>query len=218
MAEQGTEISVESKRRTAREPYSGLNVLRTEAKDDLAAALAQIRQYIEPKDFIEEMYVRDQAHYDWQLMRARRIETAILNNALERALKQILHQILHPPIDHSKYGLLDGEQLQSDLQQRELQSQTSAYAWLFNAEAKGRVSDLLRDAGIDESAIEAQAFCLVADDLEKARRMVRSAEDGRDKALRSIAKHRKNFAKRLRGASDRVLVADQVPSVAPEVN
>jgi len=76
----------------------------------------------------------------------------------------------------------------------------------------------LRKAGLDESAIEAQAFCLVADDLEKARLMVNSAEDGRDKALRSIDKHRKNFAKRLRRASDRVLAADQVPSMAAEVN
>ena len=218
MAELGTELPVKSRRRKARDPYSGLNVLRTEAKDDLAAVLAQIRQYIEPKDPIEEMYVRDQAHYAWQLMRARRIETAILNNALERALKQILRQILQPPIDHSKYGLLDGEQLQSDLQQREFQSSKLAHEWLFDAAAKGRVSDLLREAGLDESAIEAEAFCLVADDLEKARRMVKSAEDGRDKALRSIDKHRKNFAKRLRRASDRVLAADQVPSLAPEVN
>lgn len=215
MAEE-IEIPVKTKRRKARDPYSGLNVLRTESKDDFNRVLAQITQYIQPKDFIEEMRVADMAYYSWEIMLARRIKTDVLNNALEGALKEILHRILNPPIDTSEYWL--DTLLQSEIKKQKLESQKIAYAWMFDPEAKRRVLDLLREAGLDLSAIEAQAFCLVADDLEKARRMVKSAEDGRDKALRKIAKHRKGFANQLRGASDRVLAADQVPSIATAVN
>jgi hypothetical protein len=213
MAERETELPAKSRRR---DPYSGQIVLRTESKDDYDAALAQIWQYIEPKDLIEEMYVREEAHYTWQLMRARRIETNILNNALQTALGRVLAQILYPPIDHSG-SILYQDARTEQLQQQEFQSKKLAYEWLSDPDAKRRVSDLLVEAGFDGSAIEAEAFCLVEDDLENARRMVKSAEDGRDKALRKLAKHRKTFANQLRGASDRVL-ADQVPSIAGAVN
>jgi hypothetical protein len=72
----------------------------------------------------------------------------------------------------------------------------------------------LKEAGLDESAIEAKAYTLVADDLEKANRMLESAREGRDRALRSIAKYRKSLAAQLRRNSDRVLGADQVPLIA----
>jgi hypothetical protein len=207
MAELGTELPARSRRRKARDPYSGLNVLRTESKDDLARVLAQIRQYIEPEDFIEEMYVRDMAHYSWDIMLYRRIKTGILNNAFKKAAQQILCQIQYP-----RAGTL------SRAVDKYLASIDTAYQWLFDPEVKRRVSSMLEEAGLDESAIEAQAFILVADDLAKADRMLKSAEDGRDKALRRIAKHRKGFADQLRGASDRVIAADQVPSIATAVN
>ena len=54
-----------------------------------------------------------------------------------------------------------------------------------------QVASLLKEAGLDEFAIEAKAYTLVADDLENANRMSKSAREGRDKALRSIAKYRR---------------------------
>ena len=77
-----------------------------------------------------------------------------------------------------------------------------------------RVASLLKEAGLDEFAIEAKAYTLVADDLENANRMLKSAREGRDKALRSIAKYRKSLAVQLRRNSDRALVADQAPLIA----
>jgi hypothetical protein len=54
---------------------------------------------------------------------------------------------------------------------------------------------------------------IAADDLEKADRMLDSAQAGRDKAIRAIAKHRKSFADLLERNSDRALAADEVPDL-----
>jgi hypothetical protein len=201
MTELGTELPAKSMRRKERDPYSRPNVLRTELKEDSIRVLEKIREYIGPTNPIDEMYVDDAAHYTWQVMRYRRIETGIWNNALSTALVRVLNQIQFPPTVNGAWTL-----------KKYSAAEQSAYDWLFD---KGRVSALLEEAGLDESAIEAEAFRRVADDLEKARRMLMSAEDSRDKAFRRIAKSRKNgFADQLRRASDRVIAEDQVPSIA----
>ena len=73
------------------------NVLRTESKADLAKLRADIRQGIEPIDFIEREYVQDIVYHTWDIMRYQRVTTGILNNALRKALAQILSEILLPP-------------------------------------------------------------------------------------------------------------------------
>jgi hypothetical protein len=99
-----------------------------------------------------------------------------------------------------------------------LASENLAWDWLFthNDEIKRQVLSLLQVAGFDESAIEAEAYRLVADDLAKADRMLKAAQDRRDKNLRMIAKLRKSLAQQLRRNSDRVLAADKVPSIASD--
>ena len=89
-----------------------------------------------------------------------------------------------------------------------------SHAWLLDPESKRQVAGLLKEAGLAEFAIEAKAYTLVAGELENANRMLESAREGRDRALRSIAKYRKSLALQLRRNSDRVLAADQVPLIA----
>jgi hypothetical protein len=201
-----TELPAKSGRRKARELYSGLNVLRTESKAEFAKLLGEISQYIEPNNPIEEMYVNDIASDTWDIMRYRRVITGILNNAFRTALARILRQIMFPP------GML------VRAIDTWLASENLAYDWLFkhNDEIKRRVLSLLQEAGFDESAIEAEAYRLAADDLAKADRMLKAAQDRRDKDLRMIAKLRKSLAQQLRRNSDRVLAADKVPSIASD--
>jgi hypothetical protein len=177
------------------------NVLRTESKADLAKIRADISQDIEPTDFIEREYVQDVVYHTWEIMRYHRVITGILNNALREALARILNEILFPPSTVMALKCWTA-------------SQHLSHGWLLDPESKRRVSTLLKEAGLDESAIEAKAYTLVADDLEKANRMLNSAREGRDKALRSIAKYRKSLAVQLRRNSDRVLAADEVPLIA----
>jgi hypothetical protein len=176
-------------------------VLRTESKADLAKLLADLSRDIEPRDSIERTYVEDGAYHVLEIMRYRRIKTGILNNALKTALVQILRQIQFPPSTGLSYKYW-------------LAPERLAYDWLFDQEGKRRVMSLLQEAGFDESAIEAAAYRLVADDLEKAGRMLDNAQERRDKALRAIAKYRKSFADQLRRSCDRVLAADETPRIA----
>ena len=81
-------------------------------------------------------------------------------------------------------------------------------------EDRRRVLSLLKEAGFDESAIEAEAYTMVAKDLENADRMLKAAQEGRDKALRSLGKYRKSLAAHVRRNSDRLLAADEAPSIA----
>jgi hypothetical protein len=184
--------------------YSRLNVLRTESEADLSKLLADISRDIGPTSVIERIYVQEVVSYTWDVMRYRRIKTGILNNAFRTAVERILNQTLLPSIPTSPELLVESQSALKSLSHR----------WLLNQEGKYSVLSALEEAGFDESAIEAEAYMLVANDLEKADRMLNSARAGRDKALRSIAKYRKSFADQLRRSSDRVLAADEVSSIA----
>jgi hypothetical protein len=71
---------------------------------------------------------------------------------------------------------------------------------------------------MDESAIEAQAFRLCADDLERLDRMLTLAEARRDKALRCLAEYRQIFAKQVRESTDRILDNEDVPRLVSVVS
>src|ERR1700738_3825350 len=77
--------------------------------------------------------------------------------------------------------------------------------------AKTQVATLLRKFGLDEAAVEAEAFRLRAEDLERFDRMLALAEVRRDKALRSIADFRQSMAEQIKHTTDRILENDEVP-------
>jgi hypothetical protein len=187
-------------RRKASDRYTRANVLRTESKEDFSELLADFTQDIGPTNSIERTYVQDLVCYTWDIMRYRRIKTGLLNNALMKALTLILYRIQLPPSTQM-------------LPERHNAAAGLAYEWLSLEEAKRSVATLLEEAGLDDSAIEAEAYIIAADELENADRMLNSAQAGRDKALRAIAKYRKSFADLLERNSDRVLAADEVSGI-----
>jgi hypothetical protein len=140
-------------------------------------------------------------HHTWDIRRYERVKTGILDNALRKALARILNEILLPP------GLIKRlECLMS--------SQSLSYWWLLDPESSRQIEALLKEAGRDKSAIDAEAYTLVADDLEKVHRLLKSARHGWDKALRSVARYRESLAGQLRQNCDRVLVVDRAPLIA----
>ncbi|SHH72090.1 hypothetical protein [Bradyrhizobium erythrophlei] len=194
-----------NKTREARDLLSEFKVLRTESKADAVKILAAISQDIGPIDFLERIWVQEAAFYTWDTMRYRRVKTGILDNALTKALERILNRVKFPgPL--SMNGKLHLEDRKA--------SEILAHEWLNDPEGRRRVLSLLEEAGFDESAIEAEAYTMVAKDLENADRMLKAAQEGRDKALRSLAKYRKSLAAHVRRNSDRVLAADEAPSIA----
>jgi len=184
-------------RRKANRRNTRTNVLRTESEEEFFELLAGFTQDIGPKNFIERTCVDDVVYSTWDIMRYRRIKTGLMNNAFMKALTRILYRIQYPP----------STQL---LPERHKAAAGLAYDWLILEEANRNVATLLEEAGLDDSAIEAEAYMIAADELEKADRMLNSAQASRDKALRAIAKYRKSFAHLLEQKSDRVLAADEV--------
>lgn len=143
------------RRRKARGLYSSLNVLQTESSSDFAQLLADFIQDIRPANAFEKTCVHDITSDTWDIMRYRRIKNGRLNNALKSALTKILCRL--------EFTRSAAENLASQ--------------WLYFPESKRQVMSLLQEAGFDESAIEAEAFRLVADDLRNIYQMLDAAQD-----------------------------------------
>ena len=86
-----------------------------------------------------------------------------------------------------------------------------ARGWFKNNKAKTQVATLLRKFGLDEGAIEAEAFRLCSEDVERLDRMLTISEIRREKALRCIVDYRQIFSKQLQQAANRILENDDVP-------
>ena len=192
------------KTRKSRALSSGLFVLRTELEIDLDKMLAEISLDIGPIDFLERTWVDDTAFYTLEKMRYRRIKTRILDNALAEALERILRRIRFAG-PHSMSAKLFIENWKA--------SENASHEWLYDQESRRQVLSLLEEAGYDEAAIEAEAFISVADQLEKADRMLNSTKESLDKTIRSLAKYRKSLAAHVRRNADRVLAAGELPSL-----
>jgi hypothetical protein len=82
--------------------------------------------------------------------------------------------------------------------------------WFSKPEARKEVLELLAEFRLDEFAIEAEAIRSVFSELEVLDKMLTLLESRRNKALRSIADYRNDFAKQVREISNRVIEADPV--------
>jgi hypothetical protein len=179
-------------------PSSASVVLRTENKDEFDKLLNELNQEIKPIGFVEQMYVEEVADLAWDIIRLRRLKVATINNVFETALTIILRQILFRPTGLQPKLSEGVEQL--------------AHDWFFDEDVRDRVSGLLKEVGLDESSIVAEAYRFRIDDLEKLDRSLTLAVARRDKALRMIAEFRERLAMRLRQSTERMVTVDNRPS------
>lgn len=177
-------------------------ILRTESKSDYDKLQAEFVECLNPTNVIERRYVDEIVQYTWEMMRYQRVATGIHNSALRRALAQILHEILLPP----STATMTNKSL--------ISAQHISYWWTIDPQGNRQVASLLKEAGRDVSEVEGRAHVLEADNIAHANRMFRSAQEGRDNTLRSMAKYRKRWAVQARQNSDRVLAADQAARIA----
>jgi hypothetical protein len=173
-------------------------LLVTESQDQFASLCGELEQEIQPKGVIERTYVHDIASLICESQRLRCYKTVIVNNSRLAALRRILEQLLCHPDTDVPY---DDEQAPEDI----------AHSWFDNKNARTGVAKLLRKFQMDEGAIEAEAFRLCSEDVERLDRMLTALEFRRDKALRCIAEYRQILSKQLQQAADRILDNDDVP-------
>jgi hypothetical protein len=179
--------------------HSVAPLLSAESQDQFASLCGELEQEIQPKGVIERTYVHDIATLIWEILRLRRYKTVIINNSRLAALQGILEQLL---------GRRDYD---DQLYDKHLDAEDLARSWFDNKKAQARVAKLLRKFQMDEAAIEAEAFRLCAENLERLERMLTALEFRRDKALRLIPEYRQILSKQLRQAADRILDNDDVP-------
>jgi 5'-deoxynucleotidase YfbR-like HD superfamily hydrolase len=79
--------------------------------------------------------------------------------------------------------------------------------WFSDPEAREEVSALLREIGLDESAVEAEAIRISFDVLDALDGMLTSLEGRRNKALACLVGYRASLMPQPRGRADRILEA-----------
>jgi len=193
-------------------------LLQTENSQDFDDLRKAIQRDIKPEGIIEEFYVFEIACLMWDTLRLRRCKAATINSAYPRALKSLLKELSGTP-EGVPDMLLSPEEMakhkaryQDDISDDDREIEDLAFDWFGSEKAQLRVSKLLRDFSLDESAIEARAIRLVSDDLNRLETMLMSLEARRDKLLRRIGEYREIFGKRLRASSDEIIAHD-VPAL-----
>jgi hypothetical protein len=167
-------------------------VLITESVDEFIALRKQLYGEIQPNGIIEQAWVDDLAAVMWEIMRLLRIKAEIFNGAFYEALKKILKQVWSENFE--------------DYLARDRAIEDLAWEWLANdSDAQAKVSELLVQHQFDETAVEAEAFRMRAEDLEKLDYMLSRAEHRREKLIAGIAAFRQGLGKLVRQVSDQLL-------------
>ena len=172
---------------------SGLLI--TESARDFSRVRKELSDEIQPTGAIERMHVDDIAWLTFEIQRLRRSRAELWNTALLAALENLLKQLLLQ------------ENFETPLK-REYAAKHLARHYFDDRQVRAEVAALLRGVQLTEAAIEAEAFRLRAEDLERIDRMLALAMARRDKTLCSIAEFRHALAKLLHQASDRIIEHD----------
>lgn len=140
------------------------------------ALAGRIRAAVEPRDVIEEIWVRDISDNLWETLRLRRLKAKLLHASAHNGLRVLLGPLI------SYHALND-----------------TVEQWA-QGDGKTRkfVTATLKNAGLDEEAIYAQTFAVRLDTFEKIDRMIMQTEARRNMVLREVDRHRDVIARRLR--------------------
>jgi hypothetical protein len=180
--------------------FSPPRLLFGESAEEFANLRAELMREIEPKGVIERIFVNDLALLVFDIVRFRRFHTDIILKARPAALSTILLQLL------AKINFLHDDSIKA---------KKLTQAWFENSADKVEVQKLLAQFGLDESAIDAEAYRAVFAELQELNKMLALAETRFSKTLRSIADYRKSFAVRAESSAARILANNDGPGPEP---
>lgn len=172
-------------------------LLITESVEEFETLRSSFRNEIEPRNAIERLYTDEFSQLVWEIRRWRRSKVARLNLAFRDALYLVLVEQL---------AALDGGQ----------ETVRNLDEWFTNPETKKEVRNLLAQYGLDESALEAEAFRQCSNDLMLIEQLLATAETRRDKALQTIAFYRQSLANMLRETAAHVIGNDSIARIEPK--
>ena len=153
---------------------------------------ARFSATIKPKDFLEEMWVRDVVDLTWETLRMRRLKAGLLTSVTWKGLKEVLSDLVDP---------FEADNLSKDWAARDRQ-------------AVKKVDKLLTSKRLTMDLAVARALSANIDSFERIDRMVMNAEARRNAALRELERHRASVGRALRRASDDTIEAEFVDVLA----
>jgi hypothetical protein len=159
---------------TRRRPTGLLN---TESTKEFARRHRKVANQIRAGGALENHYVDDSAHLDFEIDRFRRIGAQSFNIRFVEALENLLKQ------------LLSGEDFDTQFDLEHAAKHLARQYWC-DREVKAEVLKLLRKFRLDETAIEAEAFRLCAPELELLDRKMAFRMGRHDKNLFMLAEIR----------------------------
>lgn len=152
--------------------------------------MLQIASAVEPRDYVEWLWVKDVADNTWDILRARRAKAVRLSLARKTAIRDII-KIHHS--DGSFAAAIDIDDVQMDLARQVVDGDEHAQA---------RFVGILKDIGLTEQSVMDAAYNSEVVHIERLQRLIDNAVGRRDSILREIDRRREAAAKRLRLAID----------------
>jgi hypothetical protein len=174
----------------------GAPLIRGENVRSYDELLERICATLQPRDSLEEIWIREIVDLVWETFRLRRAKASLMTDAARREVERQL--------DTSHPG-----------------AHQIALEWAAGgADAAVEVERLLASAGLSMDRIVARAMSNALHNMERLDRMLVSVEGRRGAALRELDRHRAPLAQKLRcaiaQAEDAELVPDAPRLAAPQ--
>ncbi len=151
--------------------------------------LLHLIEELKPQGILEQAWVEDVFDHVWNLMRYRRLKTALLNAAAYQGLQLTLTPLI---------GATDALALATQWHAKD-------------ADAINEVADILRSAGLSAETFMAQTLAIKLLEIEAIDRLIVQEEAQRNVALRELDRHRALLGQRVRQAIERVEDVDYTP-------
>ena len=171
-------------------PVKRSPLLPTESVDEYERDRSRIEDAIDPCDAIEQIYFEDFAYERLQMLRLQRWNLATVKAALVEAVYAVLREL----------NELENIDVNVVVEQ-----------WCTDSVARATVSDILAKHGLDESAIEAEAFRRRSRDVTVIDQLLTSHASRRDKSLQSLAFFREMKARQRQLAAKSAVGNSGVP-------
>jgi hypothetical protein len=175
-------------------PKPARYVLPTESAEHFESEHLAFENAIKPRDKIEQMHVEDISFHNWKTSERRRFAFAIFKAALIEALYDLLTRQL---------GAMDRSN-----------AQVLVERWAKgHANAKSEVVEILERYGLDETAIEAEAFIRCSGKLAAVEQSEASHASRRDKTLPNLAFYREMIARQSQQGTGRLLEVEELARI-----
>jgi hypothetical protein len=150
------------------------NLLVSESQWRYTALKNATLEWLEPRDFIEQMWANEIIQGEWEMLRLRRFKSLIVTSARRPAVQNLLQLLLQNSASEDIDDLAD--------------------RFFTNKGVRRKVGAILRDFGLTEANIDAEAFRQSLGDLAEINRRLDELGSRRDRILQRLEDHRAGLA------------------------